>query len=71
VQFGRFDLENYTRETKKRLAAAGYVFLRHAKGDHEIWRHPVTGKRVTVDGSMKSRHTANTVLKQAGLPKAF
>lgn len=31
----------------------------------------MTGKQVTVDGSMKSRHTANTVLKQAGLPNAF
>jgi hypothetical protein len=26
---------------------------------------------VVVDNSIKSRHTANTVLKQAGLPKKF
>jgi hypothetical protein len=26
---------------------------------------------ITVDNNIKSRHTANAVLKQAGLPKAF
>lgn len=32
---------------------------------------PITGKYFTVDGALKSRHTANETLKQAGLPKAF
>ena len=41
------------------------------RGDHEIWRHDDTGRKVVVDSSIKSRHTANAVLKQAGLPKAF
>jgi predicted RNA binding protein YcfA (HicA-like mRNA interferase family) len=40
-------------------------------GDHEIWRHPTSGLKVTVDGSIKSRHTASEILKDAGLPKAF
>ena len=30
-----------------------------------------TALRFVVDNSIKSRHTANTVLKQAGLPKKF
>jgi predicted RNA binding protein YcfA (HicA-like mRNA interferase family) len=41
------------------------------KGSHEIWFSPVNGKHFTVPRSTKSRHTANEVLKQAGLPKAF
>jgi len=30
-----------------------------------------TAIRFVVDNAIKSRHTANTVLKQAGLPKKF
>ncbi len=56
---------------KKLLRQAGYEHYRPGKGDHEIWRHPRTGQQVTVDPGTKSRHTANEVLKQAGLPKAF
>ncbi len=32
---------------------------------------PITSKRFPVDNEIKSRHTANTVLQQAGLDKAF
>jgi hypothetical protein len=53
------------------LTAAGCVFVRRGKGDHSIWRSPITGKHFPVDSVIKSRHTANAVLKQAGLPKAF
>jgi len=58
-------------DTKKLLRAAGWAFLRQAKGDHKIWHDPRTGRKVTIDHSMVSRHTANAVLKQPGLPKAF
>ncbi len=53
------------------LRANGFVFLRSAKGSHEIWSNPQTNQQVTVPRSTKSRHTANEVLKQAGLPKKF
>jgi len=33
--------------------------------------NPATLKQFTVDGKILSRHTANAVLKEAGLPKAF
>jgi predicted RNA binding protein YcfA (HicA-like mRNA interferase family) len=45
--------------------------LRSGKGSHEIWVNPSTGRHVTVPRTTKSRHTANDVLKQAGLPKKF
>ena len=62
---------DYTRELKQLLAQAGCVFVRHGKGDHDIWSSPISGKRFLVDARIKSRHTANAVLRQAGLPKGF
>jgi predicted RNA binding protein YcfA (HicA-like mRNA interferase family) len=53
------------------LRAAGYEFEREGKGDHEIWRNLVTGKRVTLDVNCRKRHTANKILRDADLPKAF
>ena len=63
--------DNFTPAVKKLLRAAGCRFERQGKGDHEIWFSPVSGKRFPVDADIRSRHTANAVLKQAGLDKAF
>ena len=52
------------------LLEAGWERASGGKGSHEKWRHSITGRTVIVPRS-KSRHTANEVLKQAGLPKAF
>lgn len=56
---------------KKRLKECGCYFVRAGKGDHEIWYSPICNVRFTVDKNIKSRHTANAVLRQAGLPKSF
>jgi len=64
-------MSDYTPRLKQYLREAGCYFDRHGKGDHEIWFSPMTGIRFVVDNSIKSRHTANAVLKQAGLPKKF
>lgn len=61
---------NFTPRLKRILRDNGCELLRQGKGDHEIWRSP-TGRHFVVDGRIKSRHTANAVLKQAGLSKAF
>lgn len=61
----------FLRELKQRLSDAGCHFVRPGKGDHEIWYSPLTDRHFTVDSGVKSRHTANETLKQAGLPKAF
>jgi predicted RNA binding protein YcfA (HicA-like mRNA interferase family) len=53
------------------LRHAGFEYLRSGKGDHQIWRHKESGKRVTVDAKVLSRHTANKILRDAGLPKNF
>jgi hypothetical protein len=53
------------------LRAAGCTFKRTGKGDHEIWFSPVSKRTFTVDRGSLSRHTANAVMKQAGLDKRF
>ena len=63
--------KSFTPELKKQLLEANCYFERAEKGDHEIWYSPLTNRRVVVDNAIKSRHTANGVLKQAGLEKAF
>lgn len=64
-------MANYSPKLKKILREAGCYFDRAGKGDHEILYSPITRIRFVVDNSIKSRHTANAVLKQAGLPKQF
>ena len=53
------------------LREAGCWYDRPGKGDHQIWHSPITDRSFPVDHKVKSRHTANGVLKQAGLPKKF
>jgi hypothetical protein len=53
------------------LRASGCEFRRKGKGDHEIWFSPITNRTVTVDRGSLSRHTANAVMKQAGIDKRF
>jgi predicted RNA binding protein YcfA (HicA-like mRNA interferase family) len=62
---------SYGREVRKLLKDGGCTFERRGKGDHDIWYSPHSNRHVTVDTDIKSRHTANEVLKQAGLAKAF
>jgi predicted RNA binding protein YcfA (HicA-like mRNA interferase family) len=64
-------MADFYRDLVKRLRVAGYEFKRQGRGDHEIWWHPQSGVRLTVDKKLRSRMTANEILKDAGLPKAF
>ncbi len=64
-------MADYAAQLKKLLHEAGCSFERHGKGDHDIWYSPITRIRFVVDSKILSRHTANAVLKQAGLPKKF
>ena len=64
-------MADYAPEVRKALRAAGWRYERPGKGDHQTWLNPTTGKHVSVDGKILSRHTANGILKEAGLPKQF
>jgi len=61
----------YSPEIKRILRANGCYFHRQGKGDHEIWYSTKTNRYFSVDNKILSRHTANGILKQAGLPKEF
>ena len=62
---------NLYPELARLLSAAGCRLVRQGKGSHEIWESPVSGRRFTVPCNTVVVHTANRILKDAGLPKAF
>jgi hypothetical protein len=64
-------MADYAARLKGLLRQAGCRLERQGKGDHEVWYSPITNQRFPVDNRIKSRHTANGILKQAGLDKAF
>ena len=63
-------MADYYRDVIRLLKDSGYEFKRQGRVDHEIWWNPRTGIHVTVDRKLRSRFTANGILKEAGLPKA-
>ena len=62
---------DYERRVREILTREGCVFHRHGKGDHDIWFSPISQIYFTVDGKIKSRHTANAIMKQAGIDHHF
>jgi hypothetical protein len=64
-------VSDYGKLVREALAENECEFIRHGKGDHDIWECTATGKRFPVDHKIKSRHTANGILKLAGIPKKF
>lgn len=57
----------FETDVRRILLENGCSFVRQGKGDHEIWFSPITQRRFVVDGKIKSRHTANGIMKQAGI----
>ena len=64
-------MDSYTPLVKRLLLENGCYYARPGKGDHDIWFSPISNRHFPVDNKILSRHTANGVLKQAGLPKEF
>jgi predicted RNA binding protein YcfA (HicA-like mRNA interferase family) len=62
---------NLYRELVRVLADAGCQFVRQGTGSHEIWYSPITDRKFTIPRNTVMVHTANKILKDAGLPKAF
>ena len=56
-------------QIRQLLTEHGCRFIRQGKGSHEIWESPITGKRFSVPVTIKSRPTANAILRQAGIDK--
>ena len=64
-------MADYTAKLKELLRANLCRLERQGKGDHEIWYSPITEIRFPVDGKIKSRHTANAVLFESEVERAF
>jgi predicted RNA binding protein YcfA (HicA-like mRNA interferase family) len=64
-------VNDYGKQVRERLKEAGCEFVRHGRGDHDIWRSPLTKRPLTVPVKIRSRHLANKILKDAGLSKSF
>ena len=64
-------MADFEKKVRDILRQNGCLFVRHGKGDHDIWYSPITNRPVTVDSKIKSRFTANGILKEAGIDYKF
>ena len=64
-------MAEYEKKVRDTLKANGCTFVRHGKGDHDIWYSPIVNKSFPVDSKIKSRHTANSIMKQSGINHKF
>lgn len=49
-------MPSYEHDVRAILKEHGCYFIRNGKGDHEIWKSPISGRHFTVDSKIKSRH---------------
>ena len=64
-------MNEYSKALRDVLGKHGCYFVRHGKGDHDIWHSPISKEMVVVDSEIKSRHLANKILKKAGINHKF
>ena len=64
-------MAEYEKKVREVPKENGCYFVRHGKGDHDIWYSPITNVNVTVDRKIKSRFTANAIMKQSGIDYRF
>ena len=64
-------MAEYEKKVRALLSEKGCAFHRRGKGDHDIRHSPLSKTYLTVDGNIKSRHTANARLKLAGIEYRF
>ena len=60
-------MAEFEKKVREILRENGCYFVRRGKGDHDIWFSPINGRNITVDSKIKSRHTANAIMKQSGI----
>jgi predicted RNA binding protein YcfA (HicA-like mRNA interferase family) len=56
-------------EVVRRLRTFGFAFDRHGHGSHEVWRHVITGRKVTVPHHARdmAEGTLRAILREAGI----
>jgi len=57
------------REVARRLRTFGFRFDRAGAGSHEVWRHALTGRKVTIPhhASDMAEGTLRAILREAGI----
>ncbi|MBO6292285.1 MAG: type II toxin-antitoxin system HicA family toxin [Selenomonas sp.] len=64
-------MAEYEKKVREILKENGCTFVRRGKGDHDIWHSPINNKNFPVDTKIKSRHTANAIMRQSGINHRF
>ena len=64
-------MAEYEKKVRLVLKEHSCSFVRHGKGDHDMWYSPHAGRNIPVPTKIKSRHMANEILKQAGVAYKF
>jgi predicted RNA binding protein YcfA (HicA-like mRNA interferase family) len=64
-------MAEYEKKVRDVLSKHGCYFLRRGKGDHDFWYSPGKDHSFPVATKIKSRHTANEIMKQAGIDHHF
>lgn len=64
-------MAEYEKAVRDILQENGCYFVRRGKGDHSIWYSPIKKQSFPVDGKIKSRHTANAIMRQSGIKHKF
>ena len=64
-------MAEYEKRVCNILSQNGCTFVRHGKGDHDIWYNPISGRHMTIDTKIKSPHTANTIMRQSEINYKF
>lgn len=62
-------MKGYYQQIVEALRKQGFSLVRKGKGSHEVWGRGST--RTIVPFNCPSRHTANEIMKQAGLEHRF
>ena len=48
-------MAEYEKKVRKLLHENGCVFIRHGKGNHDIWYSPITNRNISVDSKIAKR----------------
>lgn len=56
-------MAEYEKKVRDKLSEYGCYFVRHGKGDHDVWYSPITKRHVTVDGNPGNGGKSSPVLQ--------
>jgi predicted RNA binding protein YcfA (HicA-like mRNA interferase family) len=62
-------MNGYYELVIEQLSKFGFSLVRSGKGSHEVWSNG--GRPVIVSKNCYSRHTANSIMKDAGIKYKF